>query len=113
MNELADWSNLPKDIYVIGARGDGIAFDVSCCSVPMVAAPEVRYTRADLAIAHIRKLEAALIVAIDGLEDGLVQYASRTYHGSRAAADEQYPWIARMMKAQDTARAALGRKRDE
>ncbi|BAV52609.1 Hypothetical protein MLTONO_p0139 (plasmid) [Mesorhizobium loti] len=28
---------------------DGIAFDVTCCSVPMVAAPEVRYTRADLA----------------------------------------------------------------
>lgn len=59
-DDLADWSNLPKDIYVIGARSDGIAFDVSCCSVPMVTAPEVRYTRADLAMAHIRKLEAAL-----------------------------------------------------
>ena len=47
---MADWSNLPKDIYVIEAfiLEGGIAFDVKCCSVPMVTAPEVRYTRADL-----------------------------------------------------------------
>lgn len=46
---LTDWSNLPKDIYVVAAKSRGdIAFDVACCSVPMVTAPEVRYTRADL-----------------------------------------------------------------
>jgi hypothetical protein len=45
----ADWSNLPKDIYVTGAeRVDAIGFDVQCCSVPMVTAPEVRYVRADM-----------------------------------------------------------------
>lgn len=42
-------SNLPKDIYVIEAFSHGdIAFDVKCCSVPMMTVPEVRYTRADL-----------------------------------------------------------------
>jgi hypothetical protein len=45
---MADWSNLPKDIYVIEAFSHGdIAFDVKCCSVPMMTVPEVRYTRAD------------------------------------------------------------------
>src|SRR6185312_105642 len=44
----ADWSDLPKDIYVIGAqRVDAVGFDIQCCSVPMVTAPEVRYVRAD------------------------------------------------------------------
>ena len=45
---LADWSNLPRDLYVIEAQSiDGIGFDVKTCSVPMALAPEVRYVRAD------------------------------------------------------------------
>jgi hypothetical protein len=59
---MADWSNLPKDIYVIAAKSHGnIAFDVTCCSVPMIAVPEVRYTRADrlTAIATNEMVEAA------------------------------------------------------
>ncbi len=46
---IADWSDLPRDIYVIGAQRMGaVVFDVQCCSVPMVMAPEVRYVRADI-----------------------------------------------------------------
>ena len=58
--DLSDWSSLPADIFVTNAKGDGIAFDVSCCSVPMALVPEVRYVRADIAAARIAELEAAL-----------------------------------------------------
>ena len=46
---LADWSRLPRDLYVISAveRDGGIGFDATMCSVPMVTAPEVRYVRSD------------------------------------------------------------------
>lgn len=48
---LADWSDLPKDIYVIGAqRVNAVGYDVQCCSVPMVTVPEIRYVRADIAV---------------------------------------------------------------
>lgn len=45
---LADWSELPRDLYVIEAKRHDIGFDVTMCSVPMVTAPEVRYVRADM-----------------------------------------------------------------
>lgn len=46
---LADWSDLPKDIYVTSAkRVNAVGYDVQCCSVPMVTSPEVRYVRADM-----------------------------------------------------------------
>lgn len=46
---LADWSVLPKNIYVTSATSvDSVGYEVHCCSVPMMLAPEVRYTRADL-----------------------------------------------------------------
>lgn len=44
LKQLADWSSLPRDLYVISVKSDGIVFDVQCCSVPMVTAPEVRYS---------------------------------------------------------------------
>ena len=45
---LADWSDLPRDLYVIEARQHDIGVDVIMCSVPMVTMPEVRYVRADM-----------------------------------------------------------------
>jgi hypothetical protein len=45
--ELADWSRLPRDLYVTSVKSsDGIVYDVQCCSVPMAIGPEVRYTQA-------------------------------------------------------------------
>jgi hypothetical protein len=42
---LADWSGLPRDLYVTEVKSDdGIVFDVHCCSVPMAIGPEVRYS---------------------------------------------------------------------
>lgn len=42
---LADWSALPRDLYVVDVSSDdGIVFDVQCCSVPMAIGPEVRYS---------------------------------------------------------------------
>lgn len=59
--DLADWSALPQDIYVVGAKSpDGIVFDVSCCSVPMVIGPEVRYTLASAAEAEATRLRGEL-----------------------------------------------------
>lgn len=43
LKPLADWSSLPRDLYVISVKSDGIVFDVQCCSVPMAIGPEVRY----------------------------------------------------------------------
>ena len=47
MSEVADWSCVPNDIYVVGVSTlDGVVYDVRCCSVPYALAPEIRYTRA-------------------------------------------------------------------
>ena len=46
--DLADWSSLPRDLYVVNAKSHhGVSFDVLTCSVPLALAPEVRYVRAD------------------------------------------------------------------
>lgn len=59
--ELSDWSDLPKDLYVVSVKsGGGIVFDVTMCSVPMAIGPEVRYTRAEAAEARIAKLTSEL-----------------------------------------------------
>jgi hypothetical protein len=73
---LADWSNLPKDIYVIEATSleNGIAFDVTCCSVPMVTAPEVRYTRAEV-IADLERQMHDYQARVVALEAALLEIA--------------------------------------
>lgn len=42
--DLADWSSLPRDLYVTAVKSDGVVFEVQCCSVPMAIGPEVRYS---------------------------------------------------------------------
>ena len=44
LREPADWSGLPRDLYVTSVKTDGIVYDVQCCSVPMAIGPEVRYS---------------------------------------------------------------------
>jgi hypothetical protein len=48
MKEMADWSSLPRFLYVVSVKSDGIVFDVQCCSVPMAIGAEVRYSLAAL-----------------------------------------------------------------
>lgn len=43
-----DWSELPRDLYVIEIKPHDIGVDVTMCSVPMITLPEVRYVRADM-----------------------------------------------------------------
>jgi hypothetical protein len=50
MKDLADWSSLPRDLYVISVKSNGIGYDVQCCSVPMMTVPEVRYTLANAVV---------------------------------------------------------------
>ena len=67
-SDMADWSALPRDLYVTNARAiDHIGWQVTLCSVPMAIGPEVRYVRADaLARAEAERDEArALYEAAD------------------------------------------------
>ncbi len=61
--DMADWSGLP-DVYVTSVNLiDGVAWEITACSVPMAIGPEVRLVRADLfaaANARIAELEAQL-----------------------------------------------------
>lgn len=54
-----------------------------------------------------KELVEALEKAERGLDVIINHYASVAFTGSRIAADEQYPWIATAMKAQNAARAIL------
>jgi hypothetical protein len=55
MRDAADWSRLPRDLYVTSVKTDGIVFDVKCCSVPMAIGPEVRYTQTATAATDVAK----------------------------------------------------------
>jgi hypothetical protein len=64
----ADWSSLPKDLYVTKVVWhDQIVCDVTMCNVPMALAPEVRYSRdvskPDLLGAEWMRAQAALVCA--------------------------------------------------
>jgi hypothetical protein len=79
---LADWSTLPKDIYVIGAqRVDAVGFDVQCCSVPMITVPEVRYVRADMIAALSTPSDAVNESAEARLREALEHYAKEYCEG--------------------------------
>ena len=44
IDALADWSSLPRVMYVTSARCiDGVVYEASMASVPMAIAPEVAY----------------------------------------------------------------------
>lgn len=44
---VADWSNLPADLYVTSVRRvDSVIWEVTLCNVPMALGPEVRYSLA-------------------------------------------------------------------
>ena len=49
--DAADWSNLPRDMYVVRAwKPDNLFWCAEVAQVPYAFAPEVRYVRADLAL---------------------------------------------------------------
>lgn len=43
---MADWSGLPKDIYITSAKSDGAVWHGDWSQVPMAIGPEVRFSRA-------------------------------------------------------------------
>ncbi len=45
LKNMSDWSGLP-DVYVTGAKSDGIVWQIEACSVPMAIGPEVRLVHA-------------------------------------------------------------------
>ena len=60
-----------------------------------------------------KELVEALEKAERGLDVIIDHYASVASTGSRIAADEQYPWIATAMKAQNAAHAILSKHKEQ
>jgi hypothetical protein len=40
---VSDWGTIPRSLYVVGAKTDGIVYTVTMCNVPYAMGPEVRY----------------------------------------------------------------------
>jgi hypothetical protein len=62
---MADWSDLPRNMFVTSARKiDPIFWEATVCQVPMAIGPEVMYVRSDMIAAYIasvrQEAEAAM-----------------------------------------------------
>lgn len=80
----ADWSDLPRDLYVTSVRRvDAVVWEASMCSVPMAVGPEVRYVRA-AAPPNV----AGLIAELNGWQEtpGISDDARRKLYLMREAA---------------------------
>lgn len=119
---VADWSALPRDLYVIEARRHDIGFDVTLCSVPMVTAPEVRYVRSDmLAVSPSSPASGVRVTPLqweqltsrreDGPPEPIAEWEATCLAGIYSISDEGMEWVLSLATIMDVI-PNLGRSGD-